>query len=218
MKQLIFFLILSSILFGCNKPSDEDYTLTGVVLDFDTYTTIAGAKVYVKEQIYLGTVVDSAVSDANGRVSFTYRKDGAFKFLYPAKANYLNPISWGGAPFNYNDRTDNLYLARPSFVNVTVHKNAVYLPLDTIAIQIKGDYIHPFGGIYNRLLHRDKADAPDKIFNLQAVYGHLMGDIFFGASKLYFIKDIIRNGAVISTQTDSTGFIQFGTQNFTLNY
>ena len=35
MKQLITLLLLSCILFSCNKPSDEDeyYTVTGQVLD-----------------------------------------------------------------------------------------------------------------------------------------------------------------------------------------
>ena len=222
MKKLLSLLAITCILSGCKKSSteDENYTLSGIVLDFDSNTAIAGAKVYVREFRGTGTIVDSAVSDANGRVSFTYRKEGEFKFFYPAKASYLNAIHIIVYHPNYNDRLENLYLARPSFINVTTHKTSVYLPSDTIDIQINGDNVMP-SGYYNssyRTLLRDKAEAPDKVFNLQAIYGHPIGSFYFGSSKLYFVKNIIRNGAVLTSQSDSTNIIQFGTQNFTLNY
>ena len=69
-------------------------------------------------------------------------------------------------------------------------------------------------------LHRDKANSPDKLYNLQAVYNltNSHWNQFLGNGKHIFRSDIIRNGAVLSSQTDSTNIIQFGTQNFTLNY
>lgn len=220
MKKLITLLFLSCILFSCNKPSDEDeyYTVSGKVLDFDSNVPIAGAKVYVKEAVLLGTVVDSTVSDANGMFLFTLRNDGSHVVIYPQKAGYLNPINWTGwYSSNYNT-FEKIYLARPSFVSVTTHKAGTYLPSDTIDVQVLFDYFNG-GQVGNyRSLYRDKADVPDKIFNLQAVYGHAMGDLFYGTRKLYFRSDIIRNGLVFSTKDDSTNIIQFGTQNFTLNY
>lgn len=154
MKKLIVVLILSGILFGCNKPSDEEeyYTLAGLVLEFDANTPMPGAKVYVKEYGLGGRIVDSAISDANGRVSFNLRKEGEFKFIYPAKANYLNPINWTGYHANYNDRTENLYLAKPSFVNVTTHKTGSYLSSDTVDIQVLFVYLPNFGQIGSWLL------------------------------------------------------------------
>jgi hypothetical protein len=221
MKQLITLLTLSCILFSCKKSSGEEeyYTLSGIVLDFDSYAPIAGAKVYVKQYGYMQPVVDSAISDGNGRVSFNLKKEGAFKFLSPLKAGYLNPINWIGYYANYNDRTDDLYLARPSFINVTTHKAGTYLPSDTIDVQVMNDNVPPIGQ-YNtfRPIFRDKADVADRTFNLQAAYGHARGDLFYGAVKLYFRSEIIRGGSVLSTKTDSTNIIQFGTQNFTLNY
>jgi hypothetical protein len=71
MKQLIAILILSGILSGCNKLSDEEeyYTVTGQVLDLDSKLPIAGAKAYLIGHPPL----DSAITDALGRVSFTFR-------------------------------------------------------------------------------------------------------------------------------------------------
>ena len=220
MKQFIAILFLSSILLSCKKSSDEDeyYTISGMVLDFDSNVPIAGARVYVKEYGYMGVVVDSTVSDKNGRYSFNLKKEGKYKYTFPAKSTYLNPINWIGVYSDYNDRTANLYLARPSFVNVTTHKAGVYLSTDTVDVQVLFDYFNG-GQVGNyRSLYRDKADVSDKTFNLQVVYGHAMGDRFFGTRKLYFRSDIIRNGLVFSTKDDSTNVIQFGTQNFTLNY
>lgn len=223
MKKVITILLLCALFYGCKKEKEseeENYTLTGIVRDFDDNTPIPNAKVSVKESASpLSPVIDSAVSDANGMVSFTYKREGAYKFLFVAKANYLDPMNWKIAYLNYNDRTETLYLAKPSFVNVTAHKISGYLPLDTVDIKVLGDNSPLFGQYNNyRPLHRDKADAPDKLFNLQTVYGHNNGSIFLGALKLYFKSEIIRNGNIISTKIDSTNVIQFNTQNFTLNY
>jgi hypothetical protein len=221
MKKLITVLFFTAILISCKKSSTEDenyYTLTATVVDFDLNTAIAGAKVYVIE--YISAVpVDSALSDANGKVSFSFKKEGPYKFLTPLKNNYINPMNIIPAQLNYDNRSYFLYLARPSFVNATIHKSGTYLPLDSVAVQVLGDYAAPI--VQNpsyRLLFKDKAEAPDKIFNLQSAYGKVMGSIFFGSLKLYFKTDIIRNGSVFSSQTDSTSLIQFGTKNYTLNY
>ena len=221
MKKIIAILLLCAFFYGCkkeNESEEENYTLTGIVRDFDSNTPIPGAKVYVKEYDYFGKIVDSALTDANGMVSITRPKLGGFTFLYPRKNNYLDPIYLIGYYGDYEDRTWNLFLARPSFINVTTHKTQTYLPSDTVNIQSAGAHIPPIGqSTYTNLL-RDKAEAPDRLFNLQAAYGHLIGNIFYGSHKIYFRTEIIRNSAVISTKEDSTNVIQFSTQNFTLNY
>jgi hypothetical protein len=221
MKKLITVLFFTFILFSCKKSSTEDdnyYTLAATVVDFDSGVPIAGATVYA---IAYWTAVpsDSAVSDANGKVSFSFKKEGPYKFLNVVKHNYVNPMNIIPAHLGYDDRSEFLYLAKSSFVNVTTHRSGTYLPSDSVAVQVTGDYIKPTpqNPAY-RILFKDKADAPDKIFNLQAAYGKVMGSFFFGSSKLYFKTDIIRNGAVFSSQTDSTSLIQFGTKNYTLNY
>lgn len=223
MKKIITLLILAGVLYGCKKSSDEDdyYTVTGIVLDFHTKVPVAGAKVY--EQAFC-TVncfpTDSAITDIAGMVSFRHKKDGIHIPLRSTKSNYLSL-----APRNLFSgfdisRTDTMYLSRPSFINVTAHKTITYLPSDSVSIQVLGDYDYSYHGsnyIY-KTIYRDKANMPDKIFNLQAVYAATQYPYYLGSLKLYFMKEIIRNGAVFSSQTDSTNIIQFGTQNFTLNY
>jgi hypothetical protein len=114
-------------------------------------------------------------------------------------------------PFN-NERVDTIYIARPSFVNFTIHKTGTYLPGDSIALRVV-DYTSPTNFSFDfRNLTKDKAIAPDRTFNLYTWYHTPFYD------KLYFQWDIIRNGSVLSTKLDSTDLIQFGTQNFTLNY
>ena len=222
MKQLIVVLILSVILFGCSKPSDEDeyYTITGIVLDFDSYATIAGAKVYLKQLGNMVSIYDSAVSDANGKVYFKLKNNGIHQTLYPTKAGYLNPVYLYLSYVDEKDRTDTLYLARPSFVNLTSHKTGTYLATDSVNIQVQNDYVEP-GGIqyfFPRTLYKGIANVPDKTFNLQTIYGHAIGSFFFGTYKVYFGCEIIRNGGVISAKSDSTTVTQFGIQNFTFNY
>ncbi|MGF2412318.1 hypothetical protein [Ferruginibacter sp.] len=222
MNKLITALLLTAILVSCKKTSTEDenyYTLAATVVDFDASTPIAAAKVYVIAYIG-GAPLDSALSDVNGKVAFSFKKEGPYKFLTPVKNNYINPMNTVPAHLNYDNRTEFLYLARPSYVNVTVHKTGTYLPSDSVNVQVTGDYAPPpiFQNPGYRLLFKDKAEAPDKIFNLQSAYGRVMGSFFFGASKLHFTTDIIRNGAVISTQKDSTSLIQFSIKNYTLNY
>lgn len=223
MKQLIAILILSSILFGCNKPSEEDeyYTLTGLVLDFDSKAPISGAKVYAQALCIPNCLpTDSAITDLAGKVSFRLKINGIFISLNSNKSNYLS-LAPHNLLYGINvTRTDTMYLARPSFVNVTVHKAGTYLPSDSVAIKVLGDYDYGYHGTFYtyKTIHRDKADMPDKTFNLQAVYGSTQHPYYLGSVKLYFIKDIIRNGTVFSSQTDSINIIQFGVQNFTLNY
>lgn len=214
MKQIFALFLLAALLSSCKKSSSTDdgyYHITGIVLDVDSRAPIAAAKIYVRENF---VYIDSAISDANGRVSFTFKKEGNLKSLYPTKDNYLLPHSqWGVFISGYADRTDTAYLGRKSFVNVTVHKTGTYMPLDSIDLRIAGDYYSAAGySAGYRSVLRDKADAADRVLNLYAWY------LSPYSTKIYFQWDIIRSGAVISTQSDSTAMIQFGIKNFTLNY
>lgn len=219
MKQLMTILVFATTLISCKKSSNSTnidsgyYTITGIVLDIDNRTPIVGAKVYAGAPPILSPS-DSAFSDAAGRVSFRVKKEGQVKTLYAVKDNYVLPHSiFGFYVSAYVDRTDTVYLARQSYVNLTIHKTGTYLPLDSIALKVAGDYYSAAGysASYRSIL-RDKADATDKIFNLYSWYQSP------NFTKIYFQWDIIRNGAVISTQSDSTTMIQFATKNYTLNY
>ena len=220
MKQLIAVILLTVILFSCKKSStaeDEYYTITGQVLDLDSKLPIVGAKAYLTGRL---PPSDSAITDASGRVSFTFKIGDLSRYFYVVKDGYLRPQAYWVSVGNVS-RTDTFFLARPSFVNVSVHKTGTYQVLDTVEIKVAGDNIPSIGETQGyRTLHRDKANSPDKLYNLQAAYNvtYSHWNQFLGNEKLYFRSEIIRNGSVFSTKTDSTNIIQFGTQNFTLNY
>lgn len=224
MKKLITLFVLTSILFGCKKSTEEDeyYIITGQVLDLDSKLPIAGAKAYLTG---IPPASDSALTDALGRVSFRFRVGDPFRYFYVVKDGYLRPQTYWITAGSVS-RTDTFFLARRSFINVTTHKKSAYLPSDTVEIQVLGDNTTSVGEIGEsttyRTFHRDRADAPDKLYNLLAAY-NLGSNLSFWnhfviKDKLYFKSDIIRNGSVFSTRTDSTNIIQFGTQNFTFNY
>ena len=224
MKKLLIALVITSILFGCNKPSDEDqyYTITGQVLDLDSKLPIAGAKAYLTG---IPTPSDSALTDAMGRVSFRFKIGDPARYFYVVKDGYLRPQTYWVSVSSVS-RTDTFFLARPSFVNVTVSKTGTYLGTYTVEIQVLGDNTpvagQPGESASYRTFHRDKANAPDKFYNLLAAYNLSSNYNFwnhFGIKqKLYFKSEIIRGGSVFFAKTDSTNIIQFGTQNFTLNY
>jgi hypothetical protein len=221
MKQIIAILILSVILFSCKKQSAEDeyYTVTGQVLDLDSKMPIAGAKAYLAGP---PPSSDSGITDVSGRVSFRFRIDGPSRFFYVVNDGYLRPKTYWVTVGN-NSRTDTFFLARPSFVNVMISRTGTYLSTDTVEVKVFGDNVPAEGeNPYYRTFHRDKANAPDKLYNLFASYNlganSSFWNQFFRTEKLYFRTEIIRGGSVFNTKTDSTNIIQFGTQNFTLNY
>jgi len=223
MKKLLPLLALTIIIASCKKSDDEYYTISGLVLDMDAKTPITSAKVYAGNSFYLPS--DSAVTDVNGRVSFRFRKDGTLVQMRPAKDNYVRPFLFIlQQPANKN-RTDTVYLGRPSFVNLTMHKTGAYLPQDSIELNVRNHYADGiFRDIYS-YHSRDKADTPDKSFNLNSFYALPAAATnpprivnVPPVTKLYFQWQIIRNGNIIDTKTDSTELIQFGTKNYQLNY
>jgi hypothetical protein len=217
MKKIVSIFVLTCILSGCKKSTNEDenYTLKGIVIDFDSKQPVVGAKVFQYEfccaqQGYK----DSAVSDANGMVSFNCKKEGDYKILTATKDNYLRPQKYVYYQvLAHISRTDTVFLAKPSFLQLTIHKSNTYQPSDSIVLRVEGDYYSPSSGRSTyRTLVMDKANSPDKVFNLYTFYELPNYD------KLFFHYQIIRNGTLLTDQYISTDLIQFGIKNFTLNY
>ena len=214
--KIVFSAIIILLLFiGCKKSSDDSdfYTITGIVVDIDSNTPVENAKVYCGFlPIVYSLQLDSAFSDINGKVSFTYRKDHIPKGTVAQKSGYMAAIF-----DNYYtistvdvDRTDSLFLAKPSIVNITLHKSNVYQPSDSIVLKVKGyiEFVYPnlFQTIY-----QTNANNPDTSIHLNTQYKT-------SYSKIYLQWDIKRNGSILSTQTDSIDLIQYGTKNYNLNY
>lgn len=223
MKQLIPILLLCFIITGCKKSSiseEEYYTINGIVLDFDSQLPVSAAKVKAKV-VYLCVQPspcfpeDSAFSDATGRVSFRVKKSIPEVGLSFKKADYIWPH---GAPIYANwvdkkDRTDTVWAAKASFLNLTFHRTAIYQPQDTLTIHVQGDYLSTmeFNQI-GRRLYMNNANLPDKTFNLYTWYNTP------GHTKIYYDWEVRRNGLLITSKFDSANLIRYGTQNVTINY
>lgn len=217
MKKLITLLFLSCILFGCKKSSEEDeyYTIKGVVIDFDNKLPVAGAKVFLHEFCCKPKgFIDSAVSDVNGMVSFNCKNEGDYKLLFPTKNDYLHPLKYMQYQvLAHTSRTDTIFLAKPSFLQLTVHQSNTYQPTDSIQLSVADAYYSPSEGrSLNRILLKDKVSSTDQHFNLYSFYELPDYD------RLTFHYHITRNGILLSTQSIAANLVQFGTQNFTLNY
>lgn len=216
MKQILILLLLPCILFSCKKSSEEEeyYTIKGLVLDYDSKLPVVGAKVYQHEFCCRPNgFIDSAVSDANGMVAFSCKNKGDYKVLFPAKDNYLHPFKYmNNQILAHISRTDTIYLAKPSFLQLTVHKSNTYQPSDSILLRVGDVYYSPSSLPGSITLLKDTVSSTDKNFNLYTFYQLPNYD------KLSFQYFITRNGTLLVNQSLSVNLIQFGTQNFTLNY
>lgn len=221
MKQILTILFITATLASCKKSSTDDshYTITGLVLDWDSKAPIAGAKVYAVTS-FPPFAMDSAVTDANGRVSFRYLKTESVRRLYTDIPGYVSPFYSFifGVPVNNVNRTDSIFLARASYLNLNLHHAGSYNITDSFHLRILGyrKAIFLFGGDQMTkvdLLFLDRrAIAADTLLNLASVYFNPP------YQKAYINWNVSRNGSVLSSGSDSTDLIQFGTKNYNLNY
>lgn len=219
MKRVIIFWFLVIIIASCKKSSDDGYyTINGVVLDWDSKAPIAGAKVYSgRAFIVLRTLIDSAISDVNGRVTFQYKTEDGFVYLSASKIGYLEPIYILLYPRNVVSRTDTVYLARTSTLSVNLHKAATYLTSDSLHLKLISYYgfnsispLFPGASAYYEL--KRAANAADTTITVPTIYYPSP------LQKAYLYWDIIRNGNILSSNSDSTELVQFNTKSYTLNY
>lgn len=222
MKHIIALLFITATLASCKKSSSDDgyYTITGLVLDWDSKAPIAGAKVYAGTSFFTPATIDSAITDANGRVSFRYLKSEAGRGLYTDIPGYVYPfysIIFAMSGNNVN-RTDSLFRARASYLNLNLHQSGIYNATDSMHVRILGyrKAIFLFGGDpmtkIDLLFFDRRAMAADSLLNFASVYFNPP------YQKNYINWDVFRNGSVLSSGSDSTDLIQFGTKNYTLNY
>lgn len=222
MKLIVSIFFLAVTINSCKKSSDDGYyIINAVVLDLDSKIPISGVKVYSKNIVNIFSINDSAITDSRGRVSFRRKKKDEPVFLSFYKLGYLEPYNTSILTINRlaEDRTDSIFLARPTYLNVNLHKIGTYQNNDSILLGFKKFLPNWILGsplntltlteIYNE---RRLANAADTTLNLETIY--------FSApyQRAYFYWDIIRNGNVISSNSDSTELIQFDTKNYSLNY
>ena len=141
MKQILAIIFITATLASCKKSSTDDshYSITGLVLDWDSKAPIAGAKVYAVTP-FPPLAKDSAVTDANGRVSFTFLKTDPGRGLYTDIPGYVYPfysIVFIMTGHNVN-RTDSLFRARASYLNLNLHQSGIYNATDSMHVRILG--------------------------------------------------------------------------------
>ncbi len=211
MKQFLLLLISGIFLLACEKRGNTRI-LKGQILDIDSRNPIAGAKVFATTFLASDPyMIDSSISDAAGQVSFSFN-DSYPRTIYRAeKTSYIwvsvvPPRGWS----QNNNRIDTVYLARPSSVSLTTHKTSNYLVDDSLFIGVSGIF---WGAPFQvpAYLIKEKANSPDKVYNLQSYYSTW-------STKLYFNWEIKRAGTIISSSSDSADLIQYGTRSVLLNY
>ncbi len=220
MKQILAIFFISATLASCKKSTTDDshYTITGLVLDWDSKVPIAGAKVYAVTA-FPPFSIDSAVTDANGKVSFTFLKTESSRRLYTEIPGYVSPFYSivFAVSANKANRTDSIFLARASYLNTNLHQSGIYNATDSMHLRILGyrKALSPFGDYMTKVdvFGIDRlAMAADSLLNIASV------DFNLPYQKAYINWNTTRNGSVISSGSDSTDLIQFGTKSFNLNY
>lgn len=223
MRKALIISFVFSFLLSCNKSSDKDdfYTISGIVLDYDSRTPIQNANVICPPNHPESLLVDSVLSDVNGHFSFTYTKGDSRRNLYAKKNNYLATYFLRDLQLiSNNDRVDTIYLSKVSYVNLLLHNSVIYNGNDSLYLTvfnnrrgyntITGADVIGLNSIYN--VKKLAATGDTILSNIPVVY------FATPYNKVHMEYKIIRNGNTLFTQTDSTDLIQYSIKNHTINY
>lgn len=216
MKKIIYALITVLTFLSCKKNDSPaslvSYTITGVVLDADTYTPISNTKVYCSFLPFGSTpTFDSSFSDLLGKVSFKYENDYMPKGLTGKKGGYLPAIVNGYAlKFDAGyDRKDTVFMVKNSVVNLIIHKANTYSLSDQLVVKAKGNIegIRSGNLSFTECYAGDANQIPDRSLILNAQY-------FPTNPKIYLQWFIYRNGIQLTSASDSINLMQYGTINY----
>jgi hypothetical protein len=220
MRISILIAITMILVTGCKKPGEtkDSYTITAVVLDVDSNTPIANAKVYCGPLSVGATPnIDSAVSDVNGKVSFTFKNSGYYRQTNAQKTDYISscvPRNYYPPPIPDIDRIDTVLLVKTSIVNIHLHKVNVYQPTDNISVSFTGCYLDGWVGnpdLFPQTMYEARANNGDTTFPVKIQYRN-------NYPKLYIRWYKWPNGGATSISTDSVNINQYGTKTYDLNY
>ena len=215
-------IIIFLSVIGCKKSAEntsQSCTATVQAVDMETMTPFSAVKVSINNlttnppfNTFYATGIDSGFTDAAGKIYLHYTQLGLVTVLIATKPPYLSKYPFISTYSCFNNIPDSIYLFKPSNLNLAIHRANSYLATDTIHVQIKGNFWQFYDDSYFRSIYKTNANSADTLFGISSFY-KTPGD-----TKVYFQWDIIRNGSILSTQTDSTDLIQYGTKNYDLNY
>lgn len=206
------------IFLGCKKSSDTHYyNLKVTVRDSYTNLPVDGVKVKLTNESNTPNTIpplsDSSITNIEGNAFFTVSGDQNWITFTPSKDGYTVLYILNHALPLTEDLAVNIPIWRVSYLKLNLHKQGSYNSTDSVLVKVKG--------VLNKYYHEStlqdsfcfrQANRPDTLYNLSALYAYPSN------TKICFQWDIIRNGSIFSSQTDSTDLIQYGTKNYNLNY
>lgn len=213
MSRIYLLLFFAGAIAGCSKPRGVEvvnYTITGVVLDYDTKLPITGATVYSNTFPVLTVNLDSATTDGSGKVAFTHSSNEGVWILSAKKSGLIIPeFFYYYPPLQFVDRIDTLYLGRPSFVDMHIHRTGTYQATDVIEVNVNHN---TWGGAHSQNVYTSFANSPDTLIHVPTFYMSPYG------TKLQIERKMARSGGIVTYYYDSTDKIQYSTRNYFLNY
>ncbi len=216
LSSIIVLLIFLSCKKGQSPTNSTSYTIRGIVLDADTYNTISNVKVYCSFLPFISAIrYDSAFSDLQGNVSFTYNNANMPNGLTGTKIGYL-PAIVNGYTIKFDagyDRLDTVFMVKNSDVNLRIHMANTYIQGDVLVVKAKGNIYGTGSGnlSFTDCYTGDAKQLSDKTLTLSAQY-------FLTNPKIYLQWNVSRGGVQLSSGVDSVNLVQYGAVNYILNY
>ena len=217
----IILLILIAVLFiTCKKGTDNNAVVNIAVFDWDTKTPIPGAKVYSHD----GTLItlppdDSVVTNSNGLASVP-TSTGAIQTVSAEKPGYS--ITWINEFYSIaaGNIMDTIYLARSSYVDITLHQANSYLTNDVLHVRISG-YRRTVSSIPSGMILGATAGKQRQAIAVDTALHWAIAYFPPPFQKAYINWEVLRNGqtvTVIRSGSDSVNLSRYGTVNYTVNY
>jgi hypothetical protein len=220
MKIILFSIAILLFFLSCKKEQSpiksNSYTIKGIVLDADTYNPISNAKIYCSFLPFISAVrYDSAFSDLQGNVSFTYNDANMPNGLTGNKNGYL-PAIVNGYTIKFDagyDRLDTVFMVKNSDVNLRIHMANTYIQGDVLVVKAKGNIYGTGSGnlSFTDCYTGDAKQLSDKNLTLNAQY-------FPANPKIYLQWNVSRGGVQLTSGSDSVNLLQYGVINYNLNY
>jgi len=208
-----FFIII--VLVGCSKPENPGITTnaTITVLDWDSRLPITGAMVRTAVAPGFIRSVDSALTNSNGQVSFIFQNNDIYLMLAEKPGYQLRYGSYLPAA-SINGLT--LYMMKNSYLDMNTLRTGTYNSTDSLKVKVETYWIGDqflIGITKGEVFRLSRlANASDTALTIPLLY------FVPPYHKAFITWDIERNGSVILHGTDSTSLIQYGHQNYSVNY
>jgi hypothetical protein len=207
MKNTIVFILLITLLGGCNKDRSLDHTeVKGRLLDASTGEPIEGGSVYLTWGVS-STILDSLTTGADGRYSFIYDHDSIpVADVYAQATNYLTNRNIGtwAAQYPNGGASGRIGVRQNGQVN---HEDIRLPPMGYVNYHFK--QVQPFSGTIQ--IRFTPYDNPGVVsWNGQGL-DRTYTSVFPGGVDYRLVYSILRNGQVDVAMRDTMFIPRFDT-------